>query len=37
VGNGLMIDAEDYGVVFDNISNSYWGPRYLGARRIVQP
>ncbi len=37
VGNGLMIDAEDYGVVFDNISNSYWGPRYLGARRIVEP
>jgi len=37
VGNGLMVDAEDYGVVFDNISNAYWGPRYLGARRIVQP
>lgn len=37
VGNGLMVDSEDYGVVFDNISNAYWGPRYLGARRIVQP
>jgi len=37
IGNGLMVDAEDYGVVFDNINNGYWSPRYLGARRIVEP
>lgn len=36
IGNGLMIDAQDYGVSIDNISNSYWGPKYLGARQIVK-
>lgn len=36
IGNGLMIDAQDYGVSIDNISNSYWGPKYLGARQLVK-
>lgn len=37
IGDGLMIDSEDFGVVFDNINNAYWAPRYLGARRVVEP
>ncbi|MCF8564115.1 NlpC/P60 family protein [Alicyclobacillus tolerans] len=36
IGNGLMIDAEDMGVAIDSISNSYWGPKYLGARRVFK-
>lgn len=36
IGNGLMIDAEDVGVAIDSISNSYWGPKYLGARRVFK-
>ncbi|MDQ7093200.1 NlpC/P60 family protein [Desulfosporosinus sp. PR] len=35
IGNNIMIDSEAYGVSFDNITNSYWAARYLGARRIV--
>jgi cell wall-associated NlpC family hydrolase len=35
VGNNLMIDAEDAGVVYDDITNSYWAPKYLGARRVI--
>lgn len=36
IGNGLMVDAEADGVIIDNITNAYWAPRYLGARRIAQ-
>lgn len=36
IGNGLMIDAEDVGVAIDSISNSYWAPKYLGARRVFK-
>ncbi|WDM02856.1 C40 family peptidase [Alicyclobacillus cycloheptanicus] len=36
IGNGMMLDAEDQGVVIDNITNSYWGPKYIGARRVIQ-
>lgn len=36
IGNNLMVDAEDNGVTIDNVFNSYWGPRYLGARRFLQ-
>ncbi|AFM41722.1 cell wall-associated hydrolase, invasion-associated protein [Desulfosporosinus acidiphilus SJ4] len=35
IGNNIMIDSEAYGVCFDNITNSYWSARYLGARRVV--
>ncbi|WP_088227617.1 C40 family peptidase [Desulfosporosinus sp. FKB] len=35
IGNNIMIDSEAYGVCFDNITNSYWASRYLGARRVV--
>ena len=36
IGSGLMVDSEVSGVIIDNITNSYWAPRYLGARRIAQ-
>ncbi len=35
IGNNLMVDAQDYGVSIDNITNSYWGPKYIGARQIL--
>ena len=35
IGNNLMVDAQDFGVSIDNITNSYWGPKYLGARQVV--
>lgn len=35
IGNNLMVDAQDYGVSIDNVFNSYWGPKYLGARQII--
>ncbi|WDL95457.1 C40 family peptidase [Alicyclobacillus sp. ALC3] len=36
VGNGMMLDSEDMGLVIDNIHNSYWGPKYLGARQMIK-
>lgn len=36
IGNNMMVDAQDYGVSIDNITSSYWGPKYLGARQIVK-
>lgn len=36
VGNGMMVDSQDFGVSIDNIFNSYWGPKYLGARQIIK-
>lgn len=36
IGNGMMLDSEDMGLVIDNISNSYWGPKYLGARQVIK-
>ena len=35
IGNGRMIDSEASGVNIDNMTNSYWSQRYLGARRVV--
>ncbi|MFD1677165.1 NlpC/P60 family protein [Alicyclobacillus fodiniaquatilis] len=36
IGGGMMVDAEDNGVSLDSISNSYWGPKYIGARRYIK-
>jgi cell wall-associated NlpC family hydrolase len=36
IGSDLMVDSENSGVIIDNITNEYWAPRYLGARRIAQ-
>ena len=36
IGNDLMVDSEVSGVVIDNITNAYWAPRYLGAKRIAE-
>lgn len=34
-GNNTMIDSSNGGVTYENMNNSYWSPRYLGARRII--
>ncbi|WP_434512343.1 NlpC/P60 family protein [Desulfitobacterium sp. AusDCA] len=34
-GNSTMIDSSNGGVVYENMNNSYWAPRYLGARRLI--
>ncbi|MHB8077082.1 C40 family peptidase [Desulfosporosinus fructosivorans] len=34
-GNNTMINSSNGGVSYDDMSNSYWAPRYLGARRVV--
>ncbi len=36
IGNNLMVDAQDFGVSIDNITNSYWGPKYIGARQVAR-
>ncbi|HWJ04041.1 MAG TPA: NlpC/P60 family protein [Verrucomicrobiae bacterium] len=38
VGNGNMVDSESRGVLVTSIfTNSYWAPRYLGAKRVIAP
>ncbi|MDR3542447.1 MAG: NlpC/P60 family protein [Desulfosporosinus sp.] len=34
-GNNTMIDSSNGGVSYDDMTNSYWASRYLGARRVV--
>lgn len=34
-GNNTMIDSSNGGVTYQNMNNSYWAPRYLGARRFI--
>lgn len=35
IGNNQFISAtSSYGVHIDSLSNSYWGPRYVGAKRL---
>jgi cell wall-associated NlpC family hydrolase len=34
-GNNTMIDSSNGGVTYENLNNSYWSPRYLGARRFI--
>lgn len=37
VGNGMMVNSEDAGlIVTDIFSNSYWAPRYIGARDFIK-
>lgn len=33
-GNNTMLNSSNGGVVYENMNNSYWAPRYYGARRI---
>lgn len=34
VGDNKFVSATDSGVTVDSFSSTYWGPRYLGARRM---
>jgi len=36
MGNGMMIDDENRGVIFSNINNSYYADKFVGARRVIQ-
>ncbi|MCL6592500.1 MAG: C40 family peptidase [Alicyclobacillus sp.] len=35
IGGGMMVDAEDAGCIIASIHSSYWGSRYIGARRVL--
>ena len=35
VGNNTMINSSSGGVSYDDMTDSYWSPRYLGARRVI--
>lgn len=35
VGNNTMINSSSGGVSYDDMTNSYWSSRYLGARRVI--
>lgn len=37
VGKNTMIHSSSGGVSYDDITNSYWSKRYLGARRVIAP
>lgn len=37
VGNNTMLNSSADGVSYDDMTNSYWAPRYLGARRVIAP
>ncbi|HWQ42240.1 MAG TPA: NlpC/P60 family protein [Desulfosporosinus sp.] len=34
-GNNTMINSSNGGVSYDDMTNSYWSSRYLGARRVI--
>lgn len=35
IGNNTMINSSSGGVSYDDMTNSYWKSRYLGARRVI--
>ncbi|GMA49578.1 hypothetical protein GCM10025857_09350 [Alicyclobacillus contaminans] len=35
VGNGMMINSEDSGLMITSMSLPYWSSRYIGARRVM--
>ncbi|WP_088224651.1 C40 family peptidase [Desulfosporosinus sp. FKB] len=35
VGNNTMLNSSNGGVSYDDMTNSYWSVRYLGARRVI--
>lgn len=35
MGNGMMIDDENSGVIYSNINNSYYANKFVGGRRII--
>lgn len=36
-GNNTMINSSNGGVSYDDMTDSYWASRYLGARRVLAP
>ncbi len=36
IGANQFISAESKGVAINTLSNTYWGPKYTGARRIIE-
>lgn len=36
LGNNEFISAEDQGVSVASLDNSYWGPKYAGAKRVIE-
>lgn len=37
VGKNTMINSSSGGVSYDDMTDSYWSKRYLGARRVIAP
>jgi cell wall-associated NlpC family hydrolase len=37
VGNNTMINSSNGGVSYDDMTDSYWSTRFLGARRVIAP
>jgi len=35
MGNGMMIDDENSGVIYSNINNSYYANKFIGGRRVI--
>lgn len=35
IGNGMMINSEDAGLIITSMNISYWASRYIGARRVM--
>ena len=35
IGNGMMIDDENRGVIYSSINNSYYANKFVGARRVI--
>jgi len=37
IGKNMMINSSSGGVSYDDMTDSYWSKRYLGARRVIAP
>lgn len=37
IGKNTMINSSSGGVSYDDLTDSYWSKRYLGARRVIAP
>jgi hypothetical protein len=37
IGDNQFISATNSGIKIDSLSSSYWGPKYYGAKRVIEP